>query len=75
MAELGGALHRGRPSRRPSAAVLLKVYARCIDGQADTVNKRIAEPPSAAMLPNAPDARAGHCPCPAAAAAARSAVS
>ena len=45
MAELGGALHRGRPSRRPSAAVLLKVYARCIDGQADTVSKRIAEPP------------------------------
>ena len=24
-------------------AVLLKVYANCIDGQADTVNKRIAD--------------------------------
>jgi len=26
-----------------SVAVLLKVYAHCIDGQADTVNKRIAD--------------------------------
>jgi len=26
-----------------SVAVLLKVYAHCIDGQADSVNKRIAD--------------------------------
>ena len=26
-----------------SVAVLLKVYAHCIDGQADNVNKRIAD--------------------------------
>ena len=26
-----------------SVAVLLKVYAHCIDGQADTANKRIAD--------------------------------
>jgi hypothetical protein len=26
-----------------SVAVLLKVYAHCIDGQADTVNKRTAD--------------------------------
>lgn len=31
------------PCRRRGVAVLLKVYAHCIDGQADTVNKRIAD--------------------------------
>ena len=36
-----------------SVAVLLKVYAHCIDGQADTVNKRIADALSGPDQPSA----------------------
>jgi len=41
-----------------SVAVLLKVYAHCIDGQADTVNKRIADALGGPMSP-AGDRRGG----------------
>jgi hypothetical protein len=43
VAELGGARDRGRPPRRAQRAVLLKIYAHCIDGQADAANKRITD--------------------------------
>lgn len=43
MAELRSARHRGRPPRRARVAVLLKIYAHCIDGQATAANQRIAE--------------------------------
>jgi len=43
VAELRGARHRGRPPRRHGVAVLLKIYAHCIDGQATAANQRIAE--------------------------------
>ncbi len=43
-AERGRARHPGRPPRAGhSVVVLLKIYAHCIDGQADAVNKRIAD--------------------------------
>jgi hypothetical protein len=37
-----GHRHRGRPARRVWRR-LLKIYAHCIDGQADAANKRIAD--------------------------------
>jgi hypothetical protein len=40
---LRGARHRGRPPRRARVAVLLKIYAHCIDGQADAANQRITD--------------------------------
>jgi hypothetical protein len=42
VAELRGADDRGRPAGH-GVAVLLKIYAHCIDGQADAGNKRITE--------------------------------
>ena len=33
----------GSPSRRHGVAVLLKIYAQCIDGQADAANKQITD--------------------------------
>ena len=43
MAELRGAGHRGRPPAGHGVAILLKIYAHCIDGQADAANKRITD--------------------------------
>jgi hypothetical protein len=45
VAELRGVRHRGRASRRAGhgVAVLLKIYAHCIDGQADAANQRITD--------------------------------
>jgi len=43
VAELRCAGHRGRLQGRHGGAVLLKVYAHCIDGQADAANKRITD--------------------------------
>ena len=43
MAQLRGASHRGRPPAGHGVAVLLKIYAHCIDGQATAANQRIAE--------------------------------
>jgi integrase len=40
VAELWGAGDRGGP---PGVAVLLKIYAHCIDGRADAANKRITD--------------------------------
>ena len=38
-----GASSPGPAGPGPSAAVLLKIYAHCIDGQADAANQRIAD--------------------------------
>jgi hypothetical protein len=43
VAELRGARDRGRPPRRHGVAVLLKIYAQSIDGQADAANQRITD--------------------------------
>jgi hypothetical protein len=34
---------RGRPPRRARRRGLLKIYAHCIDGQADAANRRITD--------------------------------
>ena len=46
-----------------SVAVLLKIYAHCIDGQAEAANKRVADASAArgtARMTRNPDVRAGH---------------
>ena len=43
VAELRGARHRGRPPAGHGVAVLLKIYAHCIDGQATAANQRTTE--------------------------------
>jgi len=43
VAEPGRPRDRGRPPRRHGVAVLLKIYAHCIDGQAQAANQRIAD--------------------------------
>ena len=43
MAELRSVGDRGRPSHRRGVAVLLRIYAHCIDGQADAANQRITD--------------------------------
>ena len=42
-AELRRTRHRSRPRGGHSVAVLLKIYAHCIDGQAEAASKRIAD--------------------------------
>ena len=43
MASSTGASSPGPAGPGPSAAVLLKIYAHCIDGQADAANQRITD--------------------------------
>jgi len=43
VAQSRGARDRGRPPRRAVVAVLLKIYAHCIDGQADAANQCITD--------------------------------
>lgn len=43
MAELRGARDRGRPRAGHGVAVLLKIYAHCIDGQANAAKRRITD--------------------------------
>jgi hypothetical protein len=43
VAQLWGARDRGRAPRRHGVAVLLKIDAHCIDGQATAANQRVAE--------------------------------
>jgi hypothetical protein len=43
LAELGGARDRSARRAGHGVAVLLKIYAHCIDGQADAANNRITD--------------------------------
>jgi hypothetical protein len=43
VAQLRSASHRGRPPGRSRVAVLLKIYAHCIDDQADAASQRITD--------------------------------
>jgi hypothetical protein len=53
----GDARHRGRPPGGHGVAVLLKIYAHCIDWQADVANQRISDALGASDTEPEPRAR------------------